>query len=239
MGLTSWMNKLEQPTNVENWTIDQLQEYLLSQCVEFSKQKRPINIDALYYRARRELGAPRIQIQAAIDNLIATKKIVPGKVLHIENLLENDTRRSIFNAISTNPAVQAQELKETLELGTSILLWHLKRLLDYGLIKQVEWGGGRLFASLETSNNDAIVYHLMSKNTLIQLLMRTLDDTQFALSLLLQSVPIKRTTLLYHLNKLIQAGVLEIVTDSEEKKYQISNQYKQNVYAILEKYFPA
>ncbi len=237
------MNKVEQSpnlqtNNLEQWTIDNLEKFLLSICIEYSKQKRPIDIDVLYYRARRELGVPRIQIQTAIDNMIASKKIVPGKVLLSDNLLENDTRKCIFNIISKFPAVLAQEIKDNLEIGTSILIWHLKCLLDFGLIRQIELGGYRLFTSLETSNNDAIAYHFMAKSTLLQLLMRTIDGIQISLSLLLKSVPMKRPTLLYHLNKFVQTGILEIVIDSEEKKYKMSNNFKQNVYAILEKYFP-
>lgn len=237
MEKTSPMNDLQTST-LQTWTIDQIEEFLIVQCVELSKKRHPIKIDALYIRARRELGAPRIQIERAIDNLIASKTIIPGKYLHLENLLENETRKMIYNAIAALPAILAQNLKDTLDLGTKMLFWHLKRLLDFGFIKQVEWGTFHLFATQATSDNDAIVYHVMARNVFLQLVLRTLDDTQIPLSTLIQIVPVKRTTLLYHLQKLIEAGVIESPTESDEKMYQISNQFKQHVYAMLEEYFP-
>ena len=184
------------------------------------------------------MGAPRIQIERAIDNLIATKTIIPGKYLHIENLLENDTRKLIYNTIATVPAILAQNMKDTLNLGTKILFWHLKHLLDFGFIKQVNWGTDHLFTTQATSNIDTILYHILAKHTFLQLILRTLIDAQIPLSTLIQIAPVKRPTLLYHLQKLIDAGLIETSPEREERMYQISSHFKNNVCAMLEEFFP-
>jgi predicted transcriptional regulator len=232
--MTDQQESQEQPGE---WTIEKIEQVLMVLCIEFSNQNRPIQVDALYARARRDCGAPRILIEQAIDNLIATKKIIPGKVLHVKNVLDNQTRNAIYNYLTRVPGVLAQDLKNSLDIGTKILLWHLKHLLDFGLIKEVKWGKTCLYSANSTSDKDAICYHLIAKNATIQVLLRSIDGTILPQSMLLEIVPAKRTTLLYHLNKLTETGILEMIVDEADKKYQISAQYKPHIYNILDKYF--
>jgi|SRR5271157_429312 len=227
----------DSPEQAEEWTIEKLEQSLMVLCIEFSNQNRPIQVDALYARARREFGAPRMLIERAIDNLITTKKIVPGKFLHEKNVLQNETRQTVYNMILQVPGALAQDLKNSLNLGTKILLWHLKHLLDFDLIKEVKWGKTCLYSACTTSEKDAISYHVMAKNVVIQVLLRNIDGTLLPQSIILDITPAKRTTLLYHLNKLTEAGILDMVVENEEKKYQISAEYKSHVYDMLDKYF--
>jgi predicted transcriptional regulator len=230
-------DKQEPPEMPEEWTIEKIEQSLMILCIEFSNQNRPIQVDTLYARARREFGAPRVLIERAIDNLIAAKKIMPGKILHVQNVLQNQTRNLIYNTITQIPGVLVQDLKNSLDLGTKILLWHLKHLLDFGLVKEVKWGKTCLYSACSTNDKDAICYHVMAKNAVIQVLLRSIDGTILPQAMLLDIVPAKRTTLLYHLNKLTETGILEMVVDEGEKKYQISAQYKPHIYEMLDEYF--
>ena len=99
-------------------------------------------------------------------------------------------------------------------------------------------GPYHLFTIQATSDSDAIIYHILARNSFLQLVMRTLDDTQIPFSALVETAPVKRATLVYHLNKLVEAGVINLAFEREEKMYEISCQFKQNVYKILEEYFP-
>ncbi len=219
--------------------IEDIEQFILKICMELGQKKRMIQVETLYMKARRALNVPRPRIETAIDNLIRAKLIVPNKFLHKTNVLTNDTRQRIFNTIVAVPSMLAQDLRVELGLGSKMLLWHLKMLLDFGLIKQVPLGGKSLFSSSTTNDKDAIIFHVLVKNTSMQVILQALNVKRISQSALLELAPAKRTTLLYHINKLTELGILSQVEEGNDRKYQISLEYKEHVKNTLEKFFPA
>ncbi len=218
--------------------IEKIENYLMGICAEFSKKKRLIQIETLYTRARRELGAPRVKIETAIDNLVRNKKILPNRFQHANNVLENATRQRIYNAINAVPSLIVQDLRNNLELGPKMALWHLKRLLDFGIIKRINRGTKTLYAAQRVSDQDAIAYNILVKNNLLQRVLFKLDHKKLAQSLIIEIAPTKRTNLLYHLKKLTEDGIIDIIEDNQEKIYQIKAEYRNAVMQMIERYFP-
>ncbi len=223
----------------DQWSIDEIEQYILKLCVELGLKNRKIQVETLYIKTRRALNIPRPRIESAIDNLIRAKKIVPNKFRYKINVLTNETRQRIFNAIMAVPSMLANDLRVELGIGSKMLLWHLKMLLDFGLIKQVSLGSKCLFAQCSTNDKDAIIFHILVKNTSMQIILQSLENKQISQSTLLELTPAKRTTLLYHITKLTELGILNQLEEAYDKKYQISPDYKENVKNILEQFFPA
>lgn len=220
-------------------SIEDIEQFLLKYCLELGQKKRMIQVETLYFTARRSLKSPRSRIEIAIDNLIRAKKIVPNKFLHETNVLTNETRQRIFNMIGGVPSILVHDLRTELGLGSKMLLWHLKMLLDFGLIKQVPLGSKYLYSLKSINDKDAIIFHILVKNTSMQVILQSMHNKRISQAVLLELAPIKRTTLLYHITKLIELGILNQVEDGNDRKYQISPEYKENVKNVLEKFFPA
>ncbi len=219
-----------QPENIE--------EYLLKICHEFEQDHKVIKIKSLYLRARKETKVARAKIEIAINNLILSKKIIPGRFLHIQSVLKNAARKKIYDLIASRPAFQALDLKTETGLGAKILAWHLKQLLDFKHIKQVIFGNKLLFAQPNQDDYEAIAYYVISRNQIDRFILETLIHQPSLKSFLVEKDPAKRTTYLYHINTLEQAGLIEIANPALSL-YQITNVFHDPISRVFQKFFPS
>ncbi|TFF89601.1 MAG: hypothetical protein EU548_07280 [Promethearchaeota archaeon] len=98
---------------------------------------------------------------------------VPGSKLTIYNLLENDTRKSLFNHINKYPGTHLRELMEKLQLTSSSAMWHLNMLIRFGVIRSAKIGKYKAFYNGELPETlDKEIFHLGNKkiNEIIQAL---------------------------------------------------------------------
>jgi len=233
---TSPSSSIRGSDSSESWNVKDIEEYLMNLCLEFAEKGKLIQVDPLFQKTRKNLKVPRMQIETAIDNLIQAKKIIPGQFLHSANILENDTRNQLYNAIAADPAEVAFELKHELALGSRMLAWHLKKLLDFGLIKKIPLGKQYLFAVSSVDEKDAIIYRLISKNPMVKIILSSLQQGPLSRTAIVNIDPDKRTAFFYYLNNLEQIGVIEIM-DTKGEVYQITSNYFNCTQHILNQYF--
>ena len=79
-------------------------------------------------------------LELIIWKLIREHVIVPGSKLTIYNLLENDTRKSLFNHVNKYPGTHLRELMEKLNLTSSSTMWHINMLIRFGVIRASKIG---------------------------------------------------------------------------------------------------
>ncbi len=120
-------------------------------CAELYNHKKQISIDKLYTIPRKVLHLEHLTIEIAIDRLIEKKYIVPNSFIFKNSILENETRQKIYNHILTYGAVSAHEIKNALNLGNNIIAWNLKKMLEFGLIKEIQFKKKRIYSSKEFS----------------------------------------------------------------------------------------
>lgn len=66
-----------------------------------------------------------------------------------ENVLENDARRAIFEYIKTNPGCHLRETASALQLSTTNVLWHLRKLEESNLVAGKKLEGYKVFYPVE------------------------------------------------------------------------------------------
>ncbi len=221
------------PTNPDN-----LEEYLLKLCQEFEQSNKVIQIKSLYLRARRETKIPRLKIETAIHNLILSKKIIPGRFLHTQSVLKNTNRKKIYDLIASRPASQALDLKTKTGLGAKILAWHLKQLLDFKQIQQVNFISKMLFTLPGQDDREAIAYYIISRNNIDRYILATLIRKPTSKSILNEQDTPRRTTFLYHLNNLEQWKMIERVNAGEDT-YQVTANFRDSILRVFQKFYPS
>jgi DNA-binding HxlR family transcriptional regulator len=216
----------------------QIEEYIMRICTELSAQNKVIQISSIYRRARRELKVPGIDIDNAIQRLIQAKKIIPGQVVCTSNVLENETRQIIYNRIASVPCKYPYDLQQELQIGAGLLAWHLKKLVDFGLIKQVSFRTRTLFALPTLDEKDIIIYYISSKSVTIQTILGALSQKSMPKTTLFTLIPAKRTTLLYHLKNLEQWGIVKsTATTPENEQYELTDDFATHVQRVLLQFF--
>lgn len=112
-------------------------------------------------------------LELIIWRLIREHVIVPGSKLTIYNLLENDTRKSLFNHINKYPGTHLRELMEKLSLTSSSTMWHINMLIRFAMIRAAKIGKYKAFYNGELPETlDKEIFHLGNKkiNEIIQAL---------------------------------------------------------------------
>ncbi len=216
----------------------QIEEYIIRICTELSAQNKVIQISLIYQRVRRELKVSGIKIDNAIHHLIQAKRIIPGQVLCTANILENETRKLIYDRIASVPCKYPYDLQQELTIGAALLAWHLKKLVDFGIIKQITFGTRILFALPTLDEKDIIIYYISSKNITIRTILSALSEKSVSKVALSSLIPAKRTTLLYHLKNLEQWGIVISTSPTpENEQYQLTDGFTVHVQRVLKKYF--
>ncbi len=86
----------------------------------------------------------------ALAAVVASLFFVGGaKFVNAENILENDARRSIFEYISVHPGVHLRAAATALELSTTNVLWHLRKLEQANLVTSKKFEGYKVFYPVE------------------------------------------------------------------------------------------
>jgi predicted transcriptional regulator len=78
-----------------------------------------------------------------LASLLGTRFVNAG------NVLENDARRAIFEYIKTNPGCHLRETAGALQLSTTNVLWHLRKLEEANLVNGKKLEGYKVFYPVE------------------------------------------------------------------------------------------
>ena len=80
---------------------------------------------------------------------LAAASLLGTRFVNSENVLENDARRSIFEYIKTNPGCHLRETAGALQLSTTNVLWHLRKLEESNLVGSKKLEGYKVFYTVE------------------------------------------------------------------------------------------
>lgn len=72
-----------------------------------------------------------------------------AKFVTRENVLENDTRYDLYEFLRQNPGMHLRAIAESLELSTTNVLWHLRKLEDADLVRGKKLEGYKVFYPVE------------------------------------------------------------------------------------------
>ena len=67
------------------------------------------------------------------------------------------------------------EIKNALNLGNNIIAWNLKKMLEFGLIKEIQFKKKRIYSSKEFSDQKAIIYYYVKKKDELKFILLELN----------------------------------------------------------------
>ncbi len=146
--------------------------------------------------------------------------------MRVDNILELEKRKQIYNFILQYPGLHHREISRRLHIPKTTLLYHLKHLRKAGLISEKNHGCFlRYFASTEIGTVDREVFAMLRKRVARNILFilayyRFCTQTEIVKHLK-EDCNIKKhpTTIAFHLDKLIEMGVIECVQNGRKKIY--------------------
>jgi predicted transcriptional regulator len=150
--------------------------------------------------------------------------MVRNNIFGIEN--EFEKRKIIFDYIKKYPGSHNREISRKLNIPKTTLLYHLNYLKKKGLINEKEDGGySRYFKNGDLLEFDKELYTILRKRIYRDILYvlsyhRVLTQIEIV-KYLKDDFNIKKhpTTIAFHLEKLLDLGIIECVPNGREKLY--------------------
>ncbi|MHA1291906.1 MAG: hypothetical protein ACTSQJ_04460 [Promethearchaeota archaeon] len=148
-------------------------------------------------------------VEKVLWKFIRERIVVPGSKLTKDNILENSTRKSIYNYINKNPGTFVRELMRKLNLGSHETLWHLNLLIKFGLIRSTKIGKYKAYFDSKLENTfDKEIFYLGNEkiNEIIQLLV--LNGEGVLISKIAEDLGLHYNTANNYMHKLNDIGLL-------------------------------
>ena len=174
--------------------------------------------------------------------------------MYREKIFEVKARKDIYNFVKKNPGVHFRKISRALNIPASTLSYHIKYLIKRDLLsKELENGYLRFYVSQKIGKNDKkllnILRETVPRNIILYLLLYHHSSQKEMINFAekWKNHPSKigyhlnkhRTTLGFHLKKLIEEDIIEsfnakLFDNGQEIRYRLKNPIK--IYDILIKY---
>ncbi len=153
----------------------------------------------------------------------------------MNDLLELETRRNIFNIIVKNPGIHLSKIAELLKIRTSLVDYHVNFLEKHELIKSdKETGYKRFYAKGKIAANEKKYLFVLRQKTAIKIILYILKKGRSQHKEILKNLNIAPSSLSYHLRKLVNNDIIE--EDKNKRGYIIKN--RKVIISILIQYKP-
>jgi len=129
----------------------------------------------------------------------------------LDDTLDLESRRRIYETIRSRPGTFLRELERDLGMQVGMLSYHLRVLTEAGLIRAEPEGNHlRYFLSNGFILNDRKALSYLRNRTSRAILIHVLDRGPIGFSDLLEPLEVTKSTLSYHLKRLAAAGLIMI-----------------------------
>ena len=165
----------------------------------------------------------------------------------VPELLELETRRSIYTLVLNHPGLHLREIQRQLGMHVNLVEYHLHQLIASELVVSVEQGGYNRFFPAQAPGSGKQVDRLTSQDKRVLGMMRQPMPLRIMVYLLAagqaqhkdvcQHLGCAPSTLTYHMKKLIKAQIVAQKTAGEGKGYQLTD--RRSVARLLMLYRPA
>lgn len=209
--------------------------------LKLTKENKLITSELLYNTAKIELKIPKWGLNKIIQMLIKKKILVDGSKLTKITVLNNNIRRCIYRLIRKNIGAHFSFLKEQIsvqkecKMGVGQLNWHLKKLLEFNLIKKVKVKNYVLFLPIEIDNDIGIINFMLRDETNRKIVDFILEQEIINNCDLQKQLNVKREILYYHLKNLIEFNILSLLIE-DERKITINLIYRDLINEIMSKF---
>jgi len=151
--------------------------------------------------------------------------------------LELQIRREIYNLILKNPGLHAKKIAELLVISGQLADYHLNYLERQQLIiTQKEDGYRRCYIEGKLGFYDRRRLSMLRHETPLKIVFYLLDHPQARHRDILEHLSIVKSTLSFHLDKLVKYDIISVSECENEKRYSIKDE--EELYELLIRYKP-
>ncbi len=173
-------------------------------------QKHEI-LEDLIRQADSLAGQPGAATNALLGNLAQDKNITPGSPAVREVLLQNPSRRKIFELITSTPGINFFSIKKALKLGSNAAVWHLDVLVKLGCVQLVRHKGAVLYAPPEDAPEEVIRRHII-RGEVAQAILAQLSTGPKTVDEMARQSGLDRRNFYYTAKKLVAARLVDRVS---------------------------
>jgi predicted transcriptional regulator len=165
----------------------------------------------------------------------------------VPELLELETRRTIYNLVLSQPGLHLREIQRQLGMHVNLVEYHLHHLIASELVVDVHQGGYNRFFAAQAPGEGSNVDRLTSQDKRILGMMRQPMPLRIMVYLLAAATAQHKdvcahlgcapSTLTYHMKKLVKARIVIQMSAGEGKGYHLSD--RRGVARLLMLYRPA
>lgn len=158
--------------------------------------------------------------------LLVTAAIMGGtKFVTSENVLDNEARRTIFTYIKEHPGVHLRAAATALDLSTTNVLWHLRKLESANLVASKKFEGYKVFYPSEggvESRRRAIAASVLRNPHARAILECIVGNPSAHQREIARGLGVNHGTIRWHLRKLNEAGLILMIKKENQSMYYVS-----------------
>lgn len=156
----------------------------------------------------------------------------------MQELAELETQKQIYMLISKEPGLHIGKIAELLDIKVPLAIYHIRYLEKHDLITIVkERGYTRCYLIGMVGIKEKKILSLIRQETPLKIVLYLLKKPHSKHKELLEHFDIAKSTLSYHLKKLMKRGIVDVQLADGEQGYCIINE--QEIIKILIKYKPS
>ncbi len=141
-----------------------------------------------------------------------------------EEALELDTRRNIFAYVSKYPGCHMRQIKRELDLAMGQIEYHLNYLEEHGLLaSQMSGNKKRYYVSDEVHYPDRKILGILRQKMPRKIILFILDKGTSSFGDIHDHLEISKSTLSFHLKKLIKISMLTVKREGRQKMYSVKD----------------
>ena len=202
---------------------------------EILNEQKILNIDTLYYRAKKRLKIPRKGLNTIIQFLINSKILVNRSKFTRRTVLSNSTRKIIYELIQNNigshfSLIKKLGISKDLPGSSGELIWHLDMLIKFNYIKKLKLKNYAIFIPIDIDDESGRIYFLLQDELYGKIITHFISNDSLDRSQIYKSIGESRETIYYRIKNLIEFQILEVLDDN---KVRINPLKKEIILYIL------
>jgi len=155
----------------------------------------------------------------------------------MNDLLELETRKKIYDLISKNPGLHLSKIADLLRMRISHVEYHIIYLEKNQVISTVkEKGYTRYYIKGEIGTADKKILSLLRQEIPLRIILFLLKNVNAKHKNILKNFNLAPSTLSYHLKKLVQNGIVTMHTYGDIRGYSIIN--REEIIGLILQYKP-
>lgn len=147
------------------------------------------------------------------------------KFVNSENVLDSEARRTIFTYIREHPGTHLRATAQALDLSTTNVLWHLRKLESANLVNSRKFEGYKLFYPTEgglESRRRAIALAVLKNENARDILKHIAQFPNAHQREIARALDVNHGTIRWHLRKLNEADLLVQLKKEHTSNYWLS-----------------